>query len=158
MLDMFESDSEASIDPRASSTSGNEVSDEQDDELGIESSDCEVGIEAWEERDGRDGYDSNGGEGGSGCDGAGSLLLASISSESDSPSSESDIGSSTSGLNGEKSKVMSIVGEGISVEMASTCSTSSGTSSISISGRPSCTASSRAPLSLLRLVQAPNSS
>lgn len=58
------SDKLASIDPSASSTSGNEPKEDEEAELGIDASESDEGIEACDESDGSEGYDSNGGEGG----------------------------------------------------------------------------------------------
>lgn len=95
---MLLSESDASMDPRASSTSGNDMSEEFDADEGIESSEPDDGIELCDSSDGREGKDSNGGEGGeggSGSDGA----------------SGSSRGSETSVWNGEKSRLISMLGK-----------------------------------------------
>jgi hypothetical protein len=56
--DKFGSESEANIDPRASSTSGKEHSEDDVDN-----------DEETDESEGKEGYERNGGEGGSGADG-----------------------------------------------------------------------------------------
>ena len=61
------SDRLANIDPKASSTSGNEASESVEDEFGMDASEAELGIEACEDKDGREGNDSKGGEGGRDC-------------------------------------------------------------------------------------------
>ena len=92
----FPSDKEASIEPNASSTSGKDMMEEMEDELDMLCSDG--WIDCSEDREGREGYDSKGGEGGS--DPSGRY----------SSSSESSHGKSTVGLNGEKSRVISMAG------------------------------------------------
>jgi hypothetical protein len=54
------SESEASMDPRASSTSGKDMIDDTEDDVDMDCS--EGGIDLCDDREGRDGYDSNGGE------------------------------------------------------------------------------------------------
>lgn len=86
------SERDASIDPRASSTSGNDMREDPEADVCIVSSDAEEGIECWDSREGREEYDWNGGEGGNGAVGG------------------SENGRSADGLKGEKSRVISRLG------------------------------------------------
>ena len=94
---MLLSDNDANIEPKASSTSGNETIVELEAELGIESSDPEEGIELCDSSEGREGNDGKGGDRGESCIG--------------SNDTSSSIGRDTSGLNGEKSRSTSMMGE-----------------------------------------------
>lgn len=100
------SDKLANIDPKASSTSGKEASESVDVEFGMDVSESELGIEAWDKSDGSEGNDSNGGEWGGDC------VVSSYPREYKAVSASPSVsGSWANGENGEKSRLISILGE-----------------------------------------------